>query len=203
MQNESYENTTGNSEPEAEDLPATPNVQQPELMESGADDQNARKLHLSNGLFVWVDVGDFNWLSNYKWGYNWFENNNGYARRWGMDAFGRITNILMHREIISCPLGLQVDHINHNTLDNRRSNLRIVVKHQNMANARKTLHPRSSKYKGVTWYKAYGKWTSNIMRNGVRYHLGYFNSEDEAAMAYNQKAIEVSAEYSELNTIGH
>jgi hypothetical protein len=74
-----------------------------------------------------------------------------------------------------------VDHINHETLDNRKENLRIVTKRQNQQNRRK---PKSSKYPGVSWSASAKRWRAFILTNGVRKFLGNFKVERDAAVAY-------------------
>lgn len=164
-------------------------------------DPNARIIILKDWSFCIVDAEDYEWARHYNWGHHLWHTNAGYARRWGSLNGAKPTNVLIHREIMACPKGMEVDHINHYTLDNRRSNLQVVTKAGNMANARKTVLPRSSKHKGVTWYKAYQKWSANIMRDGVRYHLGYFLTEDEAGAAYNNAALQFSTGVTCLNQL--
>jgi len=115
-------------------------------------------------------------------------------------------NVYLHRFVMSNILGRplksteRVDHINGNGLDNRRCNLRLCEHKQNMANqgSRKNT---SSKYKGVTFYKRDQKWQAKISPNGKTIHLGYFDSEIEAAKAYNRKAVEVFGEFARLNDL--
>src|SRR5215210_3970379 len=61
--------------------------------------------------------------------------------------------INLHRFIMNTPTGMDTDHINGDTLDNRRQNLRICTHQQNIANRQKQRNPTSSKYKGVSWGK--------------------------------------------------
>jgi len=93
-----------------------------------------------------------------------------------------------------------VDHINHNTLDNRRFNLRICTKGQNNMN-RKPYIGKSSQYKGVIWAKHIKKWTSKIEKDTIVHHLGTFDREEDAARAYNKKAKELFKEFAYLNEI--
>lgn len=159
-----------------------------------------KTIKLTDGSETIVDDEDYDWLSQFNWGHQTIWNSGGYARRWGSNGKKK-TNLLMHRLIVDCPADKQVDHINHNTLDNRKCNLRIVSKYQNMANALKTTKPKTSKFKGVCWCKAYKKWAVEIVRNGTNHHLGYFDTESKAAEAYNKKALELSAEHSHLNAV--
>ena len=102
-----------------------------------------------------------------------------------------------HRSIMNCPDDLVVDHINGNTLDNRKLNLRQCTHQQNMMNAvkkRKSL----SKFKGV--FRNGNSWGARI-GNGGRIHIGSFKTEEEAAKAYNEKALELFGEFAKLNDI--
>jgi hypothetical protein len=104
----------------------------------------------------------------------------------------------MHRVILNAPKGLMVDHINHDTLDNRKENLRIVTNQQNTFNQKLKNH--SSKYKGVTWNSNSEKWCARIRHNKPIY-LGLFKDEKEAGMAYNEGAKKYFGEFALLNDI--
>jgi hypothetical protein len=159
-----------------------------------------RRIPLTRGRFAIVDVGDYERLSKYKW----FAAKNGrsiYARRTVMPNDGRRSNcnIKMHRQILDIPEGKFVDHINHNGLDNRKANLRIVTKMQNNWNRRKRLGIYSSQYKGVTLLKRRGKWQSRIVYKDKEIFIGNFDDEASAARAYDAKAREVYGEFAALN----
>jgi hypothetical protein len=80
-----------------------------------------------------------------------------------------------------------INHINHIRDDNRIDNLEVVTKKQNNQYL-KIKTNCSSQYKGVHWYKRGCKWVARISIDNKRKHLGYFNSEIDAAIAYNEKA---------------
>lgn len=84
--------------------------------------------------------------------------------------------------------GLQVDHINGNKSDNRPENLRSATNRFNSIAFQKVRSGVSSKYRGVSWHKRKGKWNSKIKVNGKQKHIGYYNNEIEAAMAYDGAA---------------
>ena len=105
----------------------------------------------------------------------------------------------MHRAVIDAPEGLFVDHINHNGLDNRKRNLRIVTTQQNIWNTRGRDNNISSKYKGVSWHKNKQKWEARIRIDNKPKYLGYFDDEKEAAEAYDRTAKKHRGEYAFLN----
>lgn len=95
---------------------------------------------------------------------------------------GKHSTVLLHRYITEAPNGLDIDHINHKTLDNRcSSNLRIVNRAQNRQNLKGAYrNNESSGIRGVSWYKQANKWRAQIKLGGRVYHLGYFDDVHEA-----------------------
>lgn len=107
----------------------------------------------------------------------------------------------LSRYLLSAPQHLEVDHINGNTMDNRRKNLRLATPAQNKANTRS-----SSKYnlpKGVTicWHNSVNPFYVRAFKDGKAYCLGYYNTIKAAALAYNKKAKELHGEFAKLNDI--
>jgi hypothetical protein len=101
----------------------------------------------------------------------------------------------LHRFITNCPKGMEVDHINGDTLDNRRSNLRICLHRQNIWGIGKRLG--NNKYIGVRTKKYNGnKYESRICGKVI----GYFKSEIEAAKAYDKEALIKYGKYAKVNT---
>ena len=156
-------------------------------------------INLTRGKVAIVDDSDFKFLN--QW--NWFCNNNGYAVRnepTGVKKPRQIA-ILMHRQIIKTPKGMETDHLNHNRLDNRKSNLRVCIKSQNQWH-QKVRSGGSSKYKGVSVKtKRNKKFCAAIRFLGKVYLLGSFYNEKDAAIAYNKKAKELHGEFALLNNI--
>jgi hypothetical protein len=93
-----------------------------------------------------------------------------------------------------------VDHIDGNGLNNSRSNLRIATNSQNMCN-RNAPVSNTTGVKGVYWRKGAGKWEASIKHLGKRTYLGLFTSIQDAAIAYNKKAIELHGEFARLNVV--
>jgi hypothetical protein len=156
-----------------------------------------RRIRLTRGQYAKVDVEDFEELNKHKW-YAIPKRDTFYAKRYGYKN-GRQTTIAMHKEIMHVPQGLLVDHQNHDGLDNRRANLRVATPRENACNVRKVLRPCSSKYKGVCYDKDKNLWRAYITYNGKRIYLGRFETEEEAARAYDNAAKIYHKEFASLN----
>jgi hypothetical protein len=85
-------------------------------------------------------------------------------------------------------MNLVVDHINNNPLDNRVENLQVITQRHNSS---KDIKNKTSKYTGVCWHKALNKWRAYIKINDKQVHLGYFNCELSADLAYQNKLKEL------------
>ena len=105
----------------------------------------------------------------------------------------------MAREIMSCPPEYQVDHINHNTLDNRKYNLRLCTIAQNQHNQQIKNVNKTSKYKGVSWSPRQKSYRADIVKGKEHLFLGYYKDEIDAAQAYDNKAAELFGEFANLN----
>ena len=104
---------------------------------------------------------------------------------------GKRSKPRLHRWLLEAKNGMVVDHINHDTLDNRRSNLREVTNSQNCQNLLGPQVNNTSGYRGVTWHKRNQKWQAQLMVNSKRKYLGYFDSIEEA----NKAAVEGRKKY--------
>ena len=93
-----------------------------------------------------------------------------------------------------------VDHINSDSLDNRRSNLRVCTVSQNNMNSAIGRNNKSG-YKGVSWDKTNKKWRAGIKAKGKSVSLGSFNSKKDAARAYNEAAKKAYGEFAKLNIL--
>lgn len=118
-------------------------------------------------------------------------------------------SVKISRIIMNHPKGMFVDHINGDTLDNRRINLRICNRSENMRNRRVNKNNKS-RFKGVypyySWYKKKDGtrrkyFCAQIFINGKNKCLGYFDTKEEAAKKYNEVAKEVYGEYARLNSL--
>ena len=160
-----------------------------------------KEIPLTQGKIAVVDDDDYEWLSQWKWcvtKVNKGKSDLYYAIRATKKEDGKQTTILMHRAILGLSFGESgVDHIDGNSLNNTKANLRLSTQSQNIANGRK--RSGSSQYKGVNWQKIPQKWRAGIRLQYKSYHLGLFANEIEAAYAYDVKAKEFFGEYANLN----
>lgn len=155
----------------------------------------SREIQLSQGKVAVVDDQDYERLSQYKWsatkrvtksGITWyaFRNTRG----------GDTATSYMHREILDAQTGILIDHRDRNGLNNTRSNLRVGDKVGNAANSRKRVGT-TSKYKGVSWSKSANKWAAFIKCRDVHLSLGVYDTEEQAAEAYENAATELFGEF--------
>ena len=157
--------------------------------------EQVRKIPLTRGKFAIVDDADFKWLNQWKWHCDVYGYATGRANRRGRGA----PKILMHRLILDTPKGAETDHINHNTLDNRRTNLRVVNRNQNNWNQQKIKDRGTSIYKGVCWNKKRKTWQAQIAFKKKNSVIGQFKTEHHAAVAYDLWADYLFGEYAKLN----
>lgn len=141
---------------------------------------------LTQGKVALVDDEDyerviqFHWYAN-KGRYTW------YARNMSL---GYLHNFI---------LGANIDHRNGDGLNNQKFNLRFCSQSQNNQNARKRSNT-SSQFKGVSFYQANYLWAAYI-NIGIKKHLGYYNTEQEAAKAYNIAALQYFGKFAKLNKL--
>lgn len=153
-----------------------------------------KTIPLTNGKVAIVDDEDYDRVSQFKW----FYAKRGYAVRNikhpdGLGSRGW-TMQTMHRFILDKPEASQIDHISMDTLDNRRENLRIATKAQNMWN-RNAPRNNTTGIKGVGFVAATGKWRATIAANGSHMHIGTFSTKEEAAMARQEAASRLHGEF--------
>ena len=115
--------------------------------------------------------------------HSWYYGFRGYAMRSKLMPSGRRKTVSMHREILGAKDHEEVDHINGDRLDNRRSNLRVLGRSANLHN-RGAYGP--SGLKGVSWDKRKKKWRAEIGKNGKRAWLGYHDTKEDAERIYRK-----------------
>jgi hypothetical protein len=151
-----------------------------------------------------VDDADFESVSNYRWRVHINRSKDKvvfYAVRTlkGMDGRKRV--IYMHREILGLILhdGVKTDHKDTDGLNNQRSNLRLADDSTNAANTRK--RRGTSRFKGVSFSKAANSWMAQVCKDQKVTFLGFYPTEELAAVVYNAKAVELFGEFARVNQL--
>lgn len=152
-----------------------------------------KQIEVKNGLYALVDDEDYAAIQK-----RWHLDSGGYVTRLtsrnDLNKNGRRKVVFLHRVIMNARNGEMVDHINHNKLDNRKENLRIVNKSQNAINS-KVRTDNKSGHRGVYFEKRSGKWVSEIRVGGKKYWLGRYANKLAASREYKIKALELHGEY--------
>lgn len=149
-----------------------------------------KKIKLTQGKYALVDDDDYGYINKFKWKFS----TEGYA----VTSFQINTNkrkqVSMHRLVFNPFTELIVDHANGKKIDNRKQNLRVCLVQENTFN-RVPLNGKTSKYKGVGFYKRTGEWQARITFKGKLIHLGMFKTPELASKAYNIAAKKYFGEF--------
>ena|SRR3990167_1812801 len=150
------------------------------------------KSHMGHTL---IDDEDFPIISKYKW----FAFHSGKRLKYALSTSRSFSGekIFMHRLILGFP-EKQIDHINCDGLDNRKSNLRLCTSQQNKWNQRKR-EIGSSRFRGVRKSSKSNSWQAGITVSYKRMHLGSYKSEEDAARVYDRAANKYYGEFAYLN----
>jgi len=155
-----------------------------------------KKIPLTQGKFAIVDNEDHEWLSQWGWYYS-RTGKTGYAKR-NVWLKGKRTQLFMHRLILDPAKDILTDHVNGNSLDNRRENLRECSRKENARNSHRYKR-NTSGYMGASFHKGCRKWRAHIVVDGKQLHQGYFDDLEQAAHAYDAAALELHGEFATLN----
>lgn len=165
-------------------------------------DPSYKIIPLTKGQNTLVDTADYDWLNQWYWHAHWNRTTQSFYVARGDYSSGAEKTIPMASFILNCKKGEVADHINHNTLDNRRSNLRKASYAQNNSHRRKW-SLNTSGYRGVSWRvgrkKDSGKWRAFISYQGKRIWLGEFDSIKEAVRVRDEAAKKLHGEFAVLN----
>jgi hypothetical protein len=154
---------------------------------------------VARGRVALVDDENFDFINQFRWrAYERIEPDRRPYGPYAVNSYkdgSKTRTRFMHKMITGWP---QTDHINHNTLDNQKHNLRPCTDSQNHGNQLPPLNG-SSQYKGLCWVERLGKWQVQIRVAGKRTYLGVFVDEEEAAQVYDIAAIAAWGPYAYLN----
>ena len=162
-----------------------------------------KEIQLTQGQIALIDDEDFDQLNRFKWCAS-YQPHSGYF--YAVSRLKRIKNeprksLRMHRIILKVnDPKIFVDHVNHNTLDNRKENLRICNNNENQFNAKMSIS-NTSGYKGVHWHKHRKMFITHIQYYGKLIHLGYYDNPKEAAKAYNKAALKYHGKFAYINQL--
>lgn len=143
-----------------------------------------KTIDLTKGRFTLVDDADYEYLSKFNWSAiekqgKWYavRSRSRKERTGGIDH-GR--HILMHRELLKPSAHLEIDHMNGNSLDNQRENLRICTHLQNQANVHRKRVDNKSGATGVFWVAKLKQYRVYVNRNYKRINIGCYKTLEEA-----------------------
>ena len=158
-----------------------------------------KEIPLTQGAVAYVDDEDYERINAKNWSIN--PQGAGYAVRKGVRNLGEPRTVEMHREILSAPRGTIIDHINGNSLDNRKCNLRFCYTQKNAFNRKKPQVECTSRYKGVLRRKNTVSWTARIKYCETCIELGTYPTEEIAAAVYNLAAAIFFGEFRRENIL--
>lgn len=134
---------------------------------------------------VLIDIEDIERVQEYKWCYsNYSKIKEGYISHTINKSLNipKTATLKLHRFVMNCSKDMVIDHINRDTLDNRKRNLRICTQTDNHRN-RSISKTNISGIRGVYWDKEKNKYRALITVNSKKIHIGYYNTIEEAKQA--------------------
>jgi hypothetical protein len=143
-----------------------------------------REIPLTRGQVALIDDGDYELVSRLKWYAHWSSHTKTFYARTTVLVDGKWKGLLLHRMLLGLTdSSIHADHENLDTLDNRRSNIRVATRQQNSAN-RRAMATSKHGFKGVRWRKDRKRWIAVINSGKKQYRLGSFATAEEAHAAY-------------------
>lgn len=155
--------------------------------------ENAVSFEIKPGTLVTVDECDAKRVLAYKWWLNDSRRSVYAATDFIFPGVGK-RKVYLHRFIVGATQDVIVDHVNGDTLDNRRSNLRFATNSQNIANQKLR---DGRKFRGTTF--KHGKFFAQLHTGGKNHNLGSYEKEEDAARAYDAAALRHFGEFARLN----
>jgi hypothetical protein len=162
------------------------------------------EIPLTKGYVAYVSDEDCERVSQFRWcAYEQHRKDGSirvvYAQRGVRKEDGSNTTQALHRFIMGVTDSkVQIDHHDHNGLNNQRDNLRVATRTQNQGNRRRK-QSGTSQFKGVSWNKVSRKWLAQTRINGKKIYLGLFDSEFDAALEYDKTARQTFGEFAKTN----
>lgn len=151
---------------------------------------------LADGIFAKIDDADLLLISGFPWRPLQPKPPNPltYAHAWnGQQSF------YMHRLIFGVAANMTVDHADGDGLNNQRYNLRNATRGQQQANRGGQRNNSRSQFKGVYWNEERQRWQVSIHKDGRSRYVGRFDDEEDAAHAYDARALELFGSFARLN----
>jgi len=156
-----------------------------------------KTIFITRGLVTVVDDADFDMLNAFSWMATPASNKKKHYVSRSIWVGGSNKTVYMHRVLLNAPRGLEVDHIDGDSLNNQRANLRLCTKGQNAVN-RRSYSPASG-YRGVYGNTPRDTFKAEVTTNGERQRLGTFADPVEAAKAYDKAAMAAFGDFAILN----
>lgn len=146
-------------------------------------------------FYALVDNEDYNKLMKYKWHLHKNHDRGFYISRCFNDPqdWHKVKNVSMHREIMGFP-NSHIDHVNRNSFDNRKRNLRLCSCGQNRVNSKLNKNNHSG-HRNIYWTQQTGRWRAVLNSNRQKIHLGYFLNFSDAVQAVERKSKEIHGDF--------
>jgi len=158
------------------------------------------ELLLAGDVVALVDAADLAWAQQWRWHAHSHGRGNRYVQRTRTAADGPgPDSITLHRALLCPAEGQNVDHINHDGLDDRRCNLRLATVGENNCNRRGPQSNNSSGFLGVNFDRRKGRWVAEVWHEGVKRRAGYHRSPIDAAIARDALALQLHGAFAALN----
>ncbi len=164
------------------------------------NDDGTCTIPLTRGKAATIDSDDYLRVAGYQWRANKARGGHIYYAMANLPRReGRRSCVLLHRIVANAPDEVEIDHIDGDGLNCRRNNLRRATRQQNACNRRRRRN-FASRFKGVLRAETRNRWIAKIRANNRAYYLGTFDSQEEAARAYSDAAIELHGEFAQSSS---